>query len=251
MSIVLQMDLNIKGKRMLTCYILSVQQSNNQIKKQLQLMTLRDLQIKLRSKSWKINQKRIENHLTILYHNKRIQIRVNPLEYFSKLDKFILILMNKLQQWDTTFDKITSFVQQRLFYISKDIEQSKYEGKTNYLEDLTELSEHYSEDIVKDSKKLEDDNKIIEEIQKQFETLFSNLQYLQLNQTMKNAKSQINEGTQSQIVIQPIKKIIYTIFSYRKPHVQIYYVKHIKTRQLCLKQNQIKKLYKDLCVLIV
>ncbi|CAD8127774.1 unnamed protein product [Paramecium sonneborni] len=59
--------------------------------------------------------------------------------------------------------------------------------------------------MVDDQKKLQDDNKVIDEIQKQFEVLFSTPQYLQMNQIIKNTKCLINEANEDTIIIQSIK----------------------------------------------
>ncbi|CAD8141241.1 unnamed protein product [Paramecium pentaurelia] len=179
-------DLNTKGQRDVNvlCIKCIIEQLSNK------KITLIDDTKRLicQMKTQKIENQQKKNE-------KRREIFKN---FLSQIKEFKLTV-------DVAFDKMTSFIQYRFFYIQKEIESLQYEGKNNYLEDLTEQSRIYSEQRFDNGIKIQEDNKIIEEIEKQFETLFNTPQYFQLNQTINNTRSLSQEPTEATVLIQPIQ----------------------------------------------
>ncbi|CAD8212628.1 unnamed protein product [Paramecium pentaurelia] len=175
----------------------------------------------------------------------------------EKEKRYFLDIIKQIVTVDVAFDKMTSFIQQRLFYIQKEIESLQYEGKNNYLEDLTELSRIYSEEKFDNGIKIQEDNKIIEEIEKQFETLFNTPQYLQLNQTIKNTRSLLQETTEATVLIYLIQpsneKLVYLLMTQKTPSLKK--LCKIHKKEIIMfdadVESKIRKQRKNLCVYIV
>ncbi|CAD8159221.1 unnamed protein product [Paramecium pentaurelia] len=101
---------------------------------------------------------------------------------------------------DDTLEKMYKQIQQYMYPIQKEKQElQEYEYQLNYFEDIRNLSELYSQDEQKSQKLIQDIN-FIDEIQRQFELLFTSSEYFQTLDTFKNTRETIKDIMENNII---------------------------------------------------
>ncbi|CAD8093428.1 unnamed protein product [Paramecium sonneborni] len=177
--IAVDLDLSDKAQIQFFCGKCLVEKLNNN-----KVTTIE--QSKERIQKFQIQQKETktkENQARLTYYK-------NILDQIIDFKKFI----------DDSLDKMYRQIQQYIFPIQKEKQELiEYEQQLNYLEDLKQLSQLYSQEDQK-SNKLQEDNNFIDEISRQFELLFNCSEYFQTLDTFKNIKETINDIQQNNII---------------------------------------------------